>query len=424
MLRFPALLFPLVFLALPTPPVLAEPIVNDGIAVDLPPDSTDWVRSDGSSGSVMLQKQVTDEDGEKSAAIIQVGNRITQGGFEANLEAMTKTIPELADEDVMLDSDGITPAGYRIALRDICCGYRDDISLATMVVGLELPDDSQRFLMLLTMNMNSEQRQIVEAEFAHLVRSFRAEGAEPAVLHPENGDGGLEGVYSTLRTGLSLNPFGGMDFNADNVILAFDASGYFSREIPEAGRTIPEHCALTPIDCGTYRLEGGGLFGGAQKITMRDMETDYGILVAEEEAFGRDSDTLKLGGEDFRQLPPFSRDTRFNGTWRYFWAQSGSGAFSSGSVASERILEMRQNGSFTMNGWTGFSTSSDMGTGSVSTAGNSERPVESGRYEVDGYTLRLVGDNGETMQMSLFAPDIGSDELLVLNGNNYLKQDD
>lgn len=421
---FSARFLPLVcFLAFASP-ALATPIVVDGIAVDLPPDLTGWTSQTG-NGGLLMQRQVTDEDGDKSAALIQIGNRIAQGGFDANLAAMTRTIPELAEEDALLKSDGVTPAGYRIAMRDICCGYRGDISLSTVVVGLQLPDQSQRFLMLLTMNMSSDQKQAVEKEFAYLVRSLRPEAVAAAPgLAPQDGDGGLDGVYTTLRTGLTLNPFGGMDFQADNLILAFDKSGFFSHEIPAAGRTIPEHCAEVPDDCGTYKVEGGGLFGGAQKITLRDLNTDYAILETEERDFGRDGETLKLGDDDYKHIPPFSRETKFNGSWRYFWAQTGSGAFSSGSVSVERVLQMGNDGRFTMNGWSGFMTSNDVGDSTVSAAGNSSKPVESGRYEVDGYTLKLIGDDGASVLMSLFAPDIGSDGLLVLNGNNYLKEDE
>src|SRR5262249_37597157 len=150
-------------------------IVVDGMAVDLPPDSTGWDAQTGSSGNVLMQKQVTDADGNKSAALIQVGNRITQGGFDANLAAMLKTIPDLAAQDPVHHDARPTLSGYRIATRDVSCRYRGHISPASVVVGLQLPDDSQRFMMLLTMNMDSDQKKAVEQEFACLVRSYRPE---------------------------------------------------------------------------------------------------------------------------------------------------------------------------------------------------------------------------------------------------------
>jgi hypothetical protein len=421
---FSARLIGFLTLAALASPALSAPIVVDGIALDLPADSTGWTSQTMNGGSLMLTRNFVDSDGDKSAAMVQIGTRITQGTFDANLAGMLKVIPELAEEDPTLKYDGTTPAGYRISMRDVCCGYRNDISMSQIVVGVQMPDQSQRFLLLLTMNMSSDDKKIVENDFAYLARSLRPEGtAEAPKLAPADGDGGLEGVYTTLRTGLSLNAFGGMDFNADSVILAFDKSGLFSHEIPSAGQTMAEHCAESPDECGTYRLDGGGLFGGPDKITLRDLNSDYAILENDEMGFGRDGDGLKLGDEDFRHIPPFSRDTKFNGSWRYFWAQTGSLAFSSNSVSVERVLQMDNAGRFTMQGWSGFSSSNTIGDSTVSTAGNSDGNVEAGRYEVDGYTLKLIGDDGKEVLMSLFAPDIGSDGILVLNGGNYLKQD-
>ncbi|OWV72672.1 hypothetical protein ATY76_07610 [Rhizobium sp. R339] len=52
-----------------------------------------------------------------------------------------------------------------------------------------------------------------------------------------------------------------------------------------------------------------------------------------------------------------------------------------------------------------------------------ERPGSSGRYRLSGYRLDLTDAAGKTESLSIFAPDKGSDGLLVINGQNYLKDD-
>ncbi|GLQ09694.1 hypothetical protein GCM10007913_16260 [Devosia yakushimensis] len=77
-----------------------------------------------------------------------------------------------------------------------------------------------------------------------------------------------------------------------------------------------------------------------------------------------------------------------------------------------------------MTGWSGVMSSNASGDTSTSVTASSNRPNMSGRYEVDGYTLKLTGSDGSEKTLSLFLPDAGSDGLLVIDGNNYLKNED
>jgi hypothetical protein len=122
-------------------------------------------------------------------------------------------------------------------------------------------------------------------------------------------------------------------------------------------------------------------------------------------------------------VPPFSSDTRFNGEWRYFFASSGISDASSGSIAVERFLTLTPDGRFERSGWSGASSTMDTGGGTSGVTTSSDTPISSGSYQVDGHTLTLIGPSGESEKLSIFAPDVGSDELLVIDGNNYLKQD-
>ena len=58
----------------------------------------------------------------------------------------------------------------------------------------------------------------------------------------------------------------------------------------------------------------------------------------------------------------------------------------------------------------------------ASVVGNATRPSQTGRYDLAGYRLTLTGDDGQVATFSLFAPDPGSQGLLVIGGANYLAQ--
>ncbi len=51
-----------------------------------------------------------------------------------------------------------------------------------------------------------------------------------------------------------------------------------------------------------------------------------------------------------------------------------------------------------------------------------DRPAERGRYRLEDNTLTLEGDDGSIEMLSIFAPDIGSDKLLISDGLNFLKE--
>lgn len=405
-------------------PALAASYTIGDIRFDLPGKARGWKVQEGEGGSLALVKTVNTDDGGKGGAFIQVPPPTSQGAFADNFAAMAAILPELRDEDPVIERTGTTMDGYPIMLSDVCCGYRDDILVASIAVGMQRPD-AQYFLVLIMINLDSDQRRALEEEFAFAIRSVRSKNEEtPAVLTPADGAGGLEGVYTSLQTSLMPNVFGGMDFTAESVILALDPSGLYSSEIPAAGVSMRDHCTARLKSCGTYALRGGGWFGGADSIELAQMSNDYGIVETETEAFSRDGNNLVIDEDDYRRIPPLPRGTQLDGSWRYFWASSGMTATSSGGVSSERLLTMTPDGRFEMTGWSGVMSSNATGDTSTSVTASSNRPNMSGHYEVDGYTLKLTGSDGSEKTLSLFLPDAGSDGLLVIDGNNYLKNED
>jgi len=360
------------------------------------------------------------EGRDRGRAAIQVSRPIpaSQGAFDAVFEHLAGGVTGLEERRPTGRGAGVTAAGHRIRHESRCCARRGDVSVGIDTVGIS---DGRRhaILVLIGFGLRGDAARRARADFDALVRSFRLDAAEPpAALTPPPGAGGLEGTYGYLRTGITPNAFGGTDFRADNEVRVFDRGGLFSNAVPPGGRDVPAHCRATPTDCGTYRLLAGGT-----RIELREMGPRYGVIGTEEHPFARDGEGFRIDGLAHRRVPPLPRGTVFDGTWRYFHASSGSTAFSSGGVSSERILTLSPDGRFTRTGSGGVTTTSEAGGARTGFAAGRARPAEAGRYEAEGYRLILTGEDGRREDLSLVLPDPGSRALLVIDGDNYLRRD-
>nr|WP_314256128.1 hypothetical protein [uncultured Devosia sp.] len=410
----------LLTLVLAVSPGLAREENLNGVVIDVP---SGWTVERGEAGSLLIAQEFPEtDDYEQGAVIIQlIAPRGIEGTLAQGMAQVVNAFPDMAEEDTTTDSVGVTSNGYEMIMEYRCCGEIQDISAGLTTIAVGSPT-KQAYLQMVSMNMDGDREDEIDAEFATMARTMRLnEGDKPFAVEPQDGDGGLEGVYTYLRTGLTLNPFGGMDFTADSEITVFDTSGLFSDTIP-ANMDMAAHCADNPRDCGTYKVTGGGFWGGAKQLEMRSVIDEFGTFEVEVSSLDDQDGGLSIDDNFHAKLPAFDAGTTFDGQWRYFWAQTGSMAFSSNSIAVERLLTMTPDGRFEQTGFSGASGSMDSGIGTTSFATSSDRPPESGSYRVDGYTLVLSGDDGKEQVLSIFAPDIGSDEVLVINGSNYLKQ--
>ncbi|WP_232628456.1 hypothetical protein [Methylobacterium sp. Leaf118] len=125
-----------------------------------------------------------------------------------------------------------------------------------------------------------------------------------------------------------------------------------------------------------------------------------------------------MGDKTDARIPPFAMGHRFSGTWSHRFASSGP----SSALGGARTLGLTAGGRFTRAGSTGFSATGGAVDGGTAVAGQSRRPVQSGRCAVSGTRITLTGEAGGTESLSLFAPDRDSERLLVIGGANYLKQ--
>lgn len=403
----------------PATPAEPPPLRYEGSLFQLPPG---WGPIPNATGpNYMVQRNFPgDARGRgRGGAIIQIAPPVAAPAerLDAVFEQATRSLPELADKRPTLRREGETVNGHRMRYDTRCCGTRNGASLANETVAIAT-GRAIHVLMLVTVNLRGDDRRAAEADFDALVRSFRpTEADRPFGLQPVPGGGGLQGVYTHLDTGLRPNAFGGLDFYAESEVLVLDPSGLFSDTLPNGGRDLAAHCRETPRDCGTYRLAGG-------QLERRQTGSRFGLIEIERDSLAREGRDLRIGDTLHRFVPPLPADTRLEGRWRYFYGSAGSTAFSSGSVAVERHLLLTRDGRFQRSGFTGASSSSDMGGGSSGVTVGSQRPAGQGRYRIEGYTLTLTGDDGQRQVFSLFMPERDSDAVLTIDGSNYLKRDD
>ena len=69
-----------------------------------------------------------------------------------------------------------------------------------------------------------------------------------------------------------------------------------------------------------------------------------------------------------------------------------------------------------------MSSNIESGDTNTSIAGSSETPEDHGTYSIDGYTLTLMADSGETEVLSLYLPDKADVDLLMIDGSSYLRE--
>ncbi|WP_027686428.1 hypothetical protein [Rhizobium leguminosarum] len=408
-----------------SPQSFAAPADVGGLTVTLPDPASGW-RKAGKGNLFMLQKDFPEtEDGKRGSALIQITKPLpaARNSLQAGMETFVATLPDMAKEDILIKHYGVTVNGYDIRVEERCCVHQKNVSISQIVVGIA-GDKRQAFLQLVLLNVNGDRSSSAEADFAALIRSVKLDPSDKDFdLVPMSGDGGLEGVFTHLDTGIRPNVFGGMDFYSDSTISMFDPNGLFSTELPKGGRSITEHCKETPTDCGLYKLAGGGFFSSAGAIEMRSVTSAYGTIEIETKTFSKKGEDLVIADADYRVVPPFKEGTTLDGEWVSTFASSGMTATSSGSVASSHTLTLHRNGTFERTGWSGASMTNEIGgsQSGVTTSGN--RPKTSGRYQLSGYRLDLTDASGKTETMSIFEPDRGSDGLLVIDGSNYLKDD-
>ncbi|MGX9965897.1 hypothetical protein ACVFYP_21405 [Roseomonas sp. F4] len=373
-----------------------------------------WTRQEQPAG-LMFTRPLPAEEGRNArpgTAMILVARpeAARVGRFEAIMTAWTRNPEQLAEARPRI-REGETLQGGRMRIEERSGGRP---RLQAVHIGLEV-QGNRALVALLLVNPPRQAAREARGEFAGLVRSLRLNGDGAGfALTPPRGAGGLDGHYTRMVTGLMPNAFGGMDMRADMRSLTFAPDGLFIRE-PPAPEGVAAACAETPQRCGTYALSG-------RNITLLEVEDEFGRVSRRTLPLSRESRGIELDGDLWRRVEPFAPGTRLEGVWRYSFASSGSTAFSSGSVAVQRSLTLSRDGTWRRTGWAGASSTSEVGGGRSGVTTSAPRRDNNGRYEIAGHVLTLRDMAGAEQRLSIFRGDPGSDNMLVIDGQNYLRR--
>lgn len=398
------------------PTARAESLVFEGMTLDAPGEAEGWARQDAGNGLTLRRSFPVGEGRRRPGEAIFIIYRPTAaaaGAFPEIFGKAARGIEAVADDRRPSRSEGQTVNGHPMLMEQRCCGNIRNVSVHTFTVGVNA-GETYHFLTLAMVNLSRDDKPAIRARFEAMVRSLRPREADRAfVLEPARGDGGLDGLYTYMDSGIRPNAFGGTDYYATSRVMLFDPGGLFSRAVPTGG-DLAAHCAGKPQDCGTYRARGG-------QIEMRRVANGLGMIRAESKPFTRDGDDLTIDRTRHFRVAPLPRGTTFEGSWTSTFASSGSTAMSSGSVSSVRTLVLGRDGRFSRSGFTGASFSGETGGNRSGVTVGGRRPLEQGTYRVEGYRLMLTGADGQEETLSFYKPDGSSENLLIINGSNYLR---
>jgi hypothetical protein len=400
-------------------------IAYEGSILDLPAVSSGWERNLASDGIVLQKIFLPDtsiDRPKKGAALILISKPLeANGAFADAFQRFVDTSAVMQKERPLTKDEGQTINNHPIIAHLYCCRGPNDIYMQMRVAGIDA-GKRRHFVRLVTFNLNKADEKEAADIFQGIVRALRPTAADRAfAMTPSATPDTLKGVYKTLKTGIRPNVFGGTDFYSENRLMVFNGQGLFSTEIPLGGQDIAAHCNAKPKDCGFYRLKGGGLLGGGV-IEIREIENDYGMMSRSEEPISIRSGEVRIGETAHTKVPPLPAGTRLNGSWRALSASSGQGAFTSGGFVSEKTLVLTSDGRFERTNFTSVNSSVESGGARTSVTAGGKRPVEKGRYVIEGHGIRLTGDDGKVTNLSFFMPIADSDEVLIIDGGNFRKQ--
>lgn len=384
----------------------AQTLAVTGVTYQRP--GADWRDSAIDNGTLYQWDFQNPSNGRPGAAILVVtGTPGFSGDIDGALVQLLDTTGLLIGASPTQSHSGTTTDGLPMvwAMRAGSVGSNPAVEAVTAVVAMQRPEGLASAIMILV-NVDEIRRATAEAAFDALVGSIHMGAPRPSLPAPATGSRSLDGLYIYTITSFAPNPMGGTSMRYDWKLRQFDPRGLFADRPVLAGETLDANCAGEPDRCGTYRIDG-------DQVTLSEVSR-FGLVEHTTKDLTPTERGFKIGGTPHEPAQPIGATT-LNGSWRFNYFAGGPG----GSVTVIRQIDFTADGRYTRTGFAG-ATVNDPVSGTSGTSSGTD-PEHMGRYTIDGLTLTLDSDSGETERVSLVATNPSDLAFVFIDGDLYAR---
>lgn len=378
-----------------------------GLTFESPVDPA-WQESKIDGGMLYEWKSTNAENGRQATAMLVVAaSPFFKGDIDKALVQLMDSAGLLVGAEPLQSHKGTTTDGLpmRWALRAGSINDAPSSPAVVVVVAMQRPQGLASAFMILV-NMDDPGRDKADAALDALVASYDfGGGLRPALPTPVPGSQSFEGPYVYTVTSFAQNPMGGTSMQYNWRLRQFAPNGLYADRLPLAGETLEAVCARLPDECGTYRIDG-------DQVTFNEMKRFGMVETGYAKRITKTARGFALGGMPYEPAQGVPTPT-LNGSWRHNYFVSGP----NGSVTSIRQIDFTPDGRYKRTGFVGATV--DNPVAGISSTSSGTDPEQTGRYEIDGLTLKLISDAGETDMMSLVATDPADLSFLFIDSDAY-----
>jgi hypothetical protein len=386
----------------------AAPKSVSGLTFEAPADPA-WKEEKIEAGIIYQWQFANPENGHQATAMLLVtAAPFFRGDINQALIQLMDSAGILKGESPTQSHSGTTTDGLPMAwaMRAGSTGEQWG-SAVVAVVAMQRPQGLASAFMILV-NVDDQSREKVEAAWDGVVASLDfGGGLRPALPTPVAGTQSLEGPYVYTVTSFGQNPMGGTSMQYNWKLRQFAPNGMYADRLPLAGETLESVCAKAPDACGTYVIDG-------DQVTFNEVKR-FGIVEAGRAKTIKPTDRgFSVGGMPYEPAQGVPTPT-LSGSWRYNNYATGPG----GSMTLIRQIDFTADGRYKRTGFAGVTV--DNPVAGISSTSSGTDPEQMGRYEIDGLTLKLTSDAGETEAMSLVAVNPADLSFLFIDSDNYAR---
>ena len=322
----------------------------------------------------------------------------------AVFKAFVQAVDPAEDVDEWKIRNAVTPGGYDVLYAS---EFVEPAGLHTYFVPVAIFSLDKMAMVALA---DPEYRDELQSSFGNLLASARFVDNPTPQSGPGEGER-LDGFYAAIGSKAGVSATAQVTVEVGAVGLWLKPDGRYAHTESGIVGDFDTYCERLPKNCGRYEISNGGYKTWRMATNL---ETKLQLYRKETEKFAKRGRDIVLDGFHYRYVAPLS-DFRLDGDYRLLKAGSQTDAVgreSGGYI--ETAYGFKKDGRFVKGGSVSMFTA-DPG---VRTHTFGDRKARTGKYRIDGYTLTLTYDDGETEREAFFMMDTTP----VIDGDMYEKR--